>query len=312
MYKQPFRYKVWAVTLLCGFVGQGGCSDFLPPSSSIPAETTITSTSLAGANPSAQLTPPEELPGLQITPENVTGQVLSLLFSTDGQDDEGIVIFGSERPDIAPADSDLIDFNFAEPEPIQSTFQLQPNFVGGQSSQLVMLFGYMDFHFDLDSNPKIVRVALAENDEMLRGDKLLYNTSTATFEWYDLDTATFTSTRPNNPAVIEAINTFTDPIRPNLVFYPINASLLGPVQVNAIDLAAAFMINVTLDFVVIDSITLVGELDQTTVTDEELMIAFDLSQNATDLTPGTPGYGESGFLVAAELNLVTISIQPAP
>lgn len=311
MCNKSCRYTAWVIGLICCGMTLSGCSG--SPGSSIPAETTLTSTSLAGAsNPAAQLTPPEELPGLQLTPENVSGQVLSLLFSTDGQDDEGLVIFGSERPDIAPADSDLIDFDFASPQPIQSTFQLKPGFVGGQSSQLVMLFGYMDYHFDLDSSPKIVRVALAEIDDMQRGDKLLYNTSTAMYEWYDLDTATFTSTRPNNPAIIEAINIFTDPIRPNLVFYPINASLLGPVQVDAIDLANAFMINVTLDFVVINAITLVGELDQSTVTDAELMIAFDLSQNATDATPGSPGFGVSGFLVDAELNLITIQIQPAP
>ena len=151
---------------------------------SLSAETVLTSTSLASTPDAGQDTPEEEeeVIGLQLTPDNVTGQVLSLLFATDGQDDEGVVIFGDSRPDIAPADADLIDFDFAEPEPILSTILLKPGFVGGQSSLMVLLFGYLDLHFTLDEQEKVVRVALADNDDMLRGDKLLLDVASDTFE----------------------------------------------------------------------------------------------------------------------------------
>lgn len=289
--------------------GPGG-----PDTGGLSAETTLTSTSLTGGEPSAaQISPnEEEVPGLQLTPDNVTGEVLSLLFTTDGQAEEGLVIFGNGRPDIAPADSDLIEFDFAEPQPIFSTVQLKPGFVGGQSSHLAMLFGYMDLHFELDGDDKVVRLALAEVNGMQRGDKLLLEPATGDFQWYDLDAETFTTTRPDNPALVETINTFTDPIRPDLVFYPVNAVVLEPIQLDPVELADSNLMTVTIDFVMLQAITLVGELDQSTVTDEELIISFDLTQNATDPDPNTLGFGESGFFVDAEMNLITVEIAPVP
>ncbi|MCH7721581.1 MAG: hypothetical protein IH988_11450 [Planctomycetes bacterium] len=312
------RQAAWTVGLVGVIITITGCDGgglvrSGPDTSSLSAETVLTSTTLSGAPLAAQELPAaQEATGLLITPENVTGQVLSLLFATDGQDDEGLVIFGNSRPDIAPADSVLIDFDLAEPEPILSTIQLKPGFVGGQSSLMPLLFGYFDLHFTLDEVGKVVRVALADTDDMLRGDKLLLNAATDTFEWYDLDSGSFTTEHPDNPALIEPIANFTDPIRPNLVYYPINATVLTPVDLDPGDLAAATLMTVTLDFVMTQAITLVGEFDQTTVTDPELIVAFDLSQNASDLTPGTPGFGESGFLVDATVGLVTVQIQPAP
>ena len=74
---------------------------FGPESSQLTSRTILTSTSLAGGS-AAQDTPPSTDPlGYETSPTNVTGKVLSLLFATDGQDDEGLVIFGNERPDIA-------------------------------------------------------------------------------------------------------------------------------------------------------------------------------------------------------------------
>ena len=279
------------------------------PSSSLAGTTTLTSTSLAGSGASARTgmgDPPEdEFIGYQITPDNVTGQVLSLLFATDGQDDEGLVIFGDTRPDIAPADSDLIDFDLEAPEPIQSSILLKPNFVGGTSSLFVMLFGYMDMHFTLSSQPYVVRIALAEIDDMMRGDKLLLDEASGTYQWYDLDTSSFTSTRPSNPAVIENIRDFADPIRPELVFYPINAEVLEPVDVITEELEAADSIDVVLDFVLIDALVLVGEVDPTSVDTATLITTLDLTQNAFDTAGG--GFAESGFIVAAEVELT-----PAP
>lgn len=299
---------------LCLILVPMGCDGefevpFGPESSQLASRTTLTSTSLASSSSAAQDTPPSTDPlGYEITPDNVTGTVLSLLFATDGLDDEGLVIFGNERPDIAPADSDLIDFDLAEPEPIQAVVQLKPGYVGGQSSLFVMLFGYMDMHFTFNGQPKVVRIAMADHDDMQRGDKLLLDPTTGDFRWYDNVTGTFVTERPDDPAAIEFIRDYVDPIRPDLVFHPLNVEVLDPIDVDATELAAADTIDVELDFVLQDAIVLVGELDPSGVTDEELITAFDLSQTASALDPADgSGFGDSGFIVDAEVVLT-----PAP
>jgi len=224
MYLLEQRQTAWTAGLIGAMLTIMGCDGggFIgsePDHITLSAETVLPSTTLSGAPVAGQELPAaQEATGLLITPDNVTGQVLSLLFATDGQDDEGVVIFGNSRPDIAPADSVLIDFDLAEPDPILSSIQLQPGFVGGQSSLMPLLFGYFDLHFTLDEVDKVVRVALANTDDMVRGDKLLLNTATDTFEWYDLDSGSFVTERPDNPALIEPIANFTDPIRPSLVY----------------------------------------------------------------------------------------------
>lgn len=275
-----------------GFFGSG----------TLTSRTTLTSTTLSGGSASAASVPaPAVLStagGLEVTPDNVTGKVLSLLFATDGQEDEGIVVFGNERPDIAPADSDLHDFDFAAPEPITAAVSLKPGFVGGTSSLMVLLFGYMDMHMTLDGQEKVVRIALADVDDMRRGDKLLLDAATGTFRWYDTDTGSFTATRPANPAAIEAIRDFTDPIRPNLVFYPINAALLDPIAVDAEALAASSGMDVVLDFVMTNVILLKDQVDPSSVSDADLITSLDLTQNAA-------GHAESGFQVNATVDLVS-------
>ena len=84
--------------------------------------------------------------------------------------------------------------------------------------------------------------------------------------------------------------------------------MLDPIDVDATELAAADTIDVELDFVLQDAIVLVGELDPSGVTDEELITAFDLSQTASALDPADgSGFGDSGFIVDAEVVLT-----PAP
>ena len=288
------------VLVCCGALAiLAGCGDLSSIfGETLSGQTTLTSTTLSGDDQSAQTTVSSSLgvDGLSYTPSNVTGKVLSLLFAIDEMEDEGIVVFGDERPDIAPATSALYDFDLANPDPITSTIMLKPGYVGGPSSMIVLLFGYMDMEMTINGSTKTVRIALADIDDMQRGDKLLLDDTTNTYQWYDLDTASFVSTRPTNPAAIAEIRDFTDPIRPNLVFYPINVELLQAVQLDLATVQASTGIDAVIDFVMTDAVVLVDETDETTLTDADIITSLDLIQNVS-------GYESSGFHAGAQVTL---------
>jgi hypothetical protein len=68
------------------------------------ANTTLQSTSLAAAA-AAGLTVcgTREGNNWAITPATISGLALSILFPINGTEDDGVVVFGNGRPDIAPA-----------------------------------------------------------------------------------------------------------------------------------------------------------------------------------------------------------------
>ena len=82
---------------------------------------------------------------------------------------------------------------------------------------------------EIDDVDRALRLALSDynigSDTYLRGDVLLQDTVTEIFRFYDLTNSLFTEARPGNPYVIEEIRDFVDPIRPNMVFYPLNVFL---------------------------------------------------------------------------------------
>jgi hypothetical protein len=264
----------------------------------LTSTTVFTSSTLNGAGASSQASPvTDTADGLLVTPDNATGKVLSLLFATDGQEDEGIVIFGDGRPDIAPATATLYDFDLADSLAVNGSVSLKPGFVGGQSSLMVLLFGYIDVYFTLDGQQKVVRVAMADIDDMVRGDVLLKDSTTGSFEWYDLDAGAFTGTRPSNPVVIEDIRDFTDPIRPQLVFYPLNVELNSPVTLDAAALASSSAIESTVDFVLTQAVVIEGQHDEAAVTDALLIQNFNLTQSAF-------GWGDSGLRADGTLTVI--------
>ncbi len=245
----------------------------------LTVSTVLTSTSLSGAGSAAQV-PAMNLSSadVQLTPDNVSGEILSFLFATAGQEDEGISVFGDIRPDTAWSSAPLYPFDLANQLAVTTQITVKPGFVGGTSEHAVAIFGYADFHLTLAGNPQVVRVSMVELGSlgMKRGDKLLADTN-GTFQWYDMDTQTFTSTRPNNPAVIEAIRDFTDPIRPLMVFYPLNVFLTSPVTLDPQVVTTASGLDAVVDFSMGGAVTLVG---QTTwnVTDDVLITSFSLTQ----------------------------------
>lgn len=263
-----------------------------PEPHQLSTRTVLKSSSLAGGSVAYAKTGSDAT----LTPDNITGEVLSLLFATAGQIDEGIVFFGDGRPDIAPATTTLYPFDMADHLAVNATTMLKPGFVGGVSEHGVALFGYIDVEVTLGNGAEhIVRVALAEVNGMQRGDKLL-DDGTGTFQWYDLDTAQFTNTRPTNPAVLEDIRDFTDPVRPNLVFYPLNVFLNTPVSLNAVDLAASTSLDVEVDFFMGQAIVLEGETT-TSVDTATLITSFNLVQV-------TEGFGTSGLDADATMVLI--------
>jgi hypothetical protein len=231
---------------------------------------------------------------VQLTPDNVSGEILSFLFATAGQEDEGISVFGDIRPDIALASAPLYPFDLANQLAITAQATVKPGFVGGTSEHAVAIFGYADFHLTLASgNQQVVRVSMVELGSlgMQRGDKLLADTN-GTFQWYDMDTQTFTSTRPNNPAVIEVIRDFTDPIRPLMVFYPLNVFLTSPVTLDPQVVTTASGLDAVVNFSMGGAVTLVGQTTSN-VTDDVLITSFSLTQ--------VGNWGNSGLQASATL-----------
>ncbi len=269
-----------------------------PTNAGLTSRTVFTSSTLSGLGPAALAAPvADSADGLLVTPDNATGEVLSLLFATDGQPDEGVVVFGDGRPDIAPATATLYPFDLANSLALNGTAGLKPGFVGGQSIHMVLLFGYIDVLFTLNAQQREVRVAMADVDGMTRGDVLLKNLTSGSFEWYDQNTTSFTTTRPTNPVVIDSIRDFTDPIRPQLVFYPLNVGLNTAVTMDATALAASSAIESTVDFGLTQAVVIEGQHDEAAVTDALLIQNFNLTQSAF-------GFGDSGLQADGTLTVL--------
>ncbi len=278
-----------------------GTSEGAAGGGSLSSSTVLASSSLAGGGEAAQAAPAvsDTTEGLRITPTNVTGKVLSLLFPIDDKLDEGVVVFGNYRPDIAPADSELQDFDMAAQLAVGGMVNLKPDFGGGPSSAMILLFGYLDITFDLNGQTRTVRVALASVEGMQRGDVLLWfedaSGTGGAFRWYDLDSQSFVSERPDNPVVIAPIRDFFDPIRPDMVFYPISGSLTQPLDFSLGVFQNAVSMDVVLDFALSQFIILEDQHDPSAIDDATLIQSFNLS--ITSL-----GVDFSGLTVDAQVN----------
>lgn len=230
-----------------------------------------------------------------VDPYNVAGEILSVVFPIDPAPDDGIVVFGDGRPDIAPTTAQLLPFDFADQLAVNDFISIKPSLADGTVERVHPLFGYADFSYEQDDlTVRTVRVAMASIDGMVRGDKLL-DTGGGQFEWYDLDTNSFSATRPANPSVIEDIRDFTDPIRPNLVFYPMVVNLTSTIGVTAADYLAASTVESEVDFYMGGGVTLLGQTTSN-LSDDETIQSFTLTQMMTGFG------GQSGFTADAILN----------
>lgn len=261
----------------------------------LKARTVMTSSSLASGKTGVTM----EKSGaadVSLTPSNVSGEAVSLLFAIAGVPDEGIVIFGDSRPDIALATATTFAFDFAAGLAIVSTPTFDTSRPGGQSEHMAVIFAHMDFDIAVDGQPYTVRIALVSNNGMQRGDKLLF--TGGSFQWFDLDSGSFTATRPSNPARIADIESFVDPIRPNMVFYPFNAFMTNPpLSMLTVDLIVASGLDVVLNFNVLGMLVLEG------ITSTAGLVADDVIQ-LLNVTQVTEGFGNSGLEVNASATII--------
>ena len=270
-------------------------------SDTILATTVLTSSTLAPQEAAAKAAS-EKIVGrggrvdIEVTPNNVTGEALSVLFPVDPAPDDGIVVFGEGRPDIAPTTATLYPFNFENEVPIQANIQIKPTLADGTTSRVNVLLGYADYSYNqLDGTPRVVRVALADVNGMIRGDKLL-DTGGGQVQWFDLDTAAFTSTRPTNPATIEEIRDFSDPIRPNLVFFPLVVEMTSTETIIAADFINASSIDSEIDFDMLGAITLLGH-NTSDLSPADLIQSFTLTQIVNGLG-GASGLEADAYILA--------------
>jgi len=231
-----------------------------------------------------------------VTPSNVSGEAVSLLFAISGVPDEGIVIFGDGRPDIAPANATSFPFNFQQQFAIVSTPSWDTSRPGGQSEHMALILAHVDVDFEVDNTEYTARIALVSNNGMQRGDKLLEVGSS--FQWYDLDTGSFTTTRPSNPARISDVENFFDPIRPQMVFYSFNSFMTNPpLSLLTTNLLAASGLDVVLDFTVADMLALEGVTATAGMTADDIIMTLNLTQVLE-------GFGNSGIEVDASATIL--------
>ncbi len=268
----------------------------------LSASTTLTSSTLSASVGSSSIRPTLVNAVISavssadrvITPSNLSGKCVSLLYAIAESQDEGLVIFGNERPDIATSTANLYNFDFANQLAVSGSVSVRPGFVGGTVSHMVILFGYLDVTFPVGSTEKTVRIAMGDVEGMERGDIMLKIGNT--FQWYDTQSGTFTTTRPTTPATISAIANFVDPIRPNRHYYSMNITLTNVLSLTGAALANATGISSVIDFYMSNFVVLTGLANTSSISDAALMSNFTIATVAT-------GESDSGLSASANFTL---------
>jgi hypothetical protein len=235
-----------------------------------------------------------------ITPTKISGKILSVVLPSTGGEDEGIVPFGAGRPDIAPAQSTLYDFDLSQVTTLhQDTIGLKPGFKGGICEWIILLFGYFDVEFKQGTTDKKIRFCYGDSDPYLRGDKLIYNPNSLTtghYYWYSTAEGFVDSvggTRPSGACYNYFVQSFSDPVRPNMHYYMLGAQLRnnrdydGTTR-NYITLSKSIIENdnlyFTVDFDVNNAVLFSGitsEAEFQALSDTQLIEKFDMKQNTS-------------------------------
>jgi len=235
-----------------------------------------------------------------ITPVKISGKIMSVVMPVNGVEDEGIVTFGAGRPDIAPANSTLYDFDLSTVTKLTNdAMGLKPGYKGGKSEQIILLFGYFDVLFDHNGSQRTLRFVYGDTDPYVRGDKLLKNAGGATdnkYYWYNTSAGTFVSesaTRPSSPCANAYVRDFSDPVRPVMHYYMLGAQLRNCIDYNGarvdyISLNKSIIedkiLNFTVDFDVANAVVFTGcttEAAFNALSDADLIQKFDMKQNTS-------------------------------
>jgi len=306
--------KKLGFVLLLGFVvcylgfSLVGCANLSNFSFSSRANTALTSNSLIAASAlraqGITIAGTAESGNWLITPSRISGKIMSVVLPIATEEDDGLTPFGHGRPDIAPADSVLYDFDLSEVTTLtKESVSLKDSSVGGQCNQIILMFGYFDVEFDQDGTSKKLRFCYGDADPYVRGDKLLYNPSgeaTGSFYWYS-STEGFvieTSSRPADACVNAYVRDFSDPIRPVMHYYMLGANLRDNTDYDGVEkdyitidptVVEENNLSFTVDFDVLNAVIFTGvssEADYGALSDAELIEKFDMKQN-------TSGWGET-------------------
>lgn len=212
-----------------------------------------------------------------ITPSNITGEALHLSYVIADQEREGVSVFSASShggPENASADIDLIAFDFSDPLEINSSIYIQDGFQGGSIDHMVASFGSMDIDFYVGDTLKQVRIAMVSRNNMVRGD-VLFKVGDD-YSWLDLDLEEFTTTRPDNPKIIEDIRDYHDDNLPNMLFYSLDIDLISTASLYGIDISSESTITSVIDFYVTNFVVIEDETDVDSLTDVELITQLSI------------------------------------
>jgi hypothetical protein len=145
-----------------------------------------------------------------------------------------------------------------------------------------MLFGYFDASFTHNSTTREVRMVYGNTGDYVRGDKLLK--VGGVWKWYDTVGGTFTTTRPSSPSAVALVRDFSDPVRPNMVYYMLGATLSSPLTFSN-QLIDNNTLNISVDFAFNNAVTFTNVTSEATynaLSDADLIQKFDMKQNVSN------------------------------
>lgn len=155
--------------------------------------------------------------------------------------------------------------------------------------RMVMMCAYLDLSFTYADHNYTLRVVLHDIDTAKRGDKLLRRRESGDFQWLDIPSQSFTSTRPDHPQVIPGIRDFKLLDVNDTLFYPIHVPLIHRVDLKGVNETTG--VKTSVDLHIGKYLILVGQRDQPqTLSDGDLItllslspVPFDLGENARDV-----------------------------
>lgn len=167
---------------------------------------------------------------LRVDPINVSGRFKSCVFQFRDTN-HAIDLFGTDSGDNTTLPFDMGAGLMA---PLKLPVEVEDGVECGWSDSLVMLFSFIDIHFNVPGTIQHARtrVAMADTSALRKGDKVWFNETTRNYEWLDTKNGSWypiTGLRPEHASTIEEIANYKDP------YYPLVLRLSNPIDFTGID-----------------------------------------------------------------------------
>lgn len=249
--KKPVWYLIFGFVVLSFGFYLFGCSSIQPffnQANTDMKSSTFSSLAALGLSATGVVTI-EDTSYWGVTPAKITGKVSSVFFPINDVEDEGIVVYGYYRPDLATSLTELKDFDLSTTTRLSGIISKKPGYKGGDASIILMQYGYFDVYFTQGSPAaeRVVRFAYATTGSYTKGDILIKNNSTGNFEWLDSSTGALETTRPTNALRNSTISSWVDPSHPTEVYFPLMAKVSPAVSLTG-SLVENNNLTFTLDF----------------------------------------------------------------